>query len=244
MLQESKISILVPMSPIKSHPDISIISHTIETIRFHFPTAALHIMMDGVRAEQESYRENYEKAQASLRRRMDGANTRFWTFDKQTHQVGMTREVLKHIETPLIMFVEQDMPIVINEPIEFEGILKLVLGGRLNLMRLMHEAFPLACHEHLYRKVHVVEGIRFRETMQWSQRPHVASTDFYRKILDAHFSLDANSMIEDCMHGVAQDHEWEYTKMAVYLPNDRDAKRTYHTDGREGDKKYDELYTY
>jgi hypothetical protein len=108
----------------------------------------------------------------------------------------------------------------------------------------MHEAFPLACHEHLYRKILHIGGIRLRETLQWSQRPHVASTDFYRMILREHFSPDAVTMIEDRMHGACQDHDWDYSKMMIYLPNDTNCKRVYHTDGREGDAKYDDRYTF
>ncbi len=241
MLQEDKISILVPVSPIKSHPDVSIVTHTLATIRFHFPKAAIWILMDGVRAEQEEYRERYEKAKATLRARAD-KNTHFIEFEKQTHQVGMTRAALDVITTPLIFFVEQDMPIVIDEPIEWDAIIAAVYGGQYNLVRLMHEAFPLACHEHLMLKVQYAAGARFRQTIQWSQRPHVARADFYREMLAAHFSPEANTFIEDRMHGAAQDHGWDYTKMAVYLPNDTNCKRAYHTDGREGDTKFDMVF--
>jgi hypothetical protein len=243
MLQEDRISILVPTSPIKSHPDSSIIDHTIATIRFHFPKAALWIMMDGVRAEQEEYRARYEEFKLRMRRKAD-EHTHFLEFDKQTHQVGMTRKALEVITTPLILFVEQDMPMVTDEKIEWEGIMSAIINGQFNLIRLMHEAFPLSCHEHLMGKIVYVGGVRLRQTIQWSQRPHVASADFYRMILAEHFSPDANSMIEDRMHGAVQDREWDYSKLAVYLPNDTNCKRAYHTDGREGDLKFDDQYKF
>jgi hypothetical protein len=240
MLQEDKISILVLASPIKSHPDTSIIKHTIATVRFHFPTAALYVLMDGVRAEQYEYTERYTEFKNRLRSELaHDVNIKFVEFEHQTHQVGMTRAALDIITTPLIFFVEQDMPIVIDEPIEWVGIMGAVLDGTFNLVRLMHEAFPLACHEHLMGKILYFAGVRFRKTIQWSQRPHVANADFYRKMLAAHFSPGANTFIEDRMHGAAQDFPWEYTKMAVYLPNDKNCKRAYHTDGREGDTKFD-----
>ena len=243
MLQEDRISILMPVSPIKSHPSTAIVDHTIATVRFHFPKAALYVMCDGVRAEQEDYRERYDEFKARLRAKVD-ENTHIVEFEKHMHQVGMTRALLAKIETPLILFVEQDMPLVIDEPIEWPEIMGAVLAGEANLIRLMHEAFPLACHEHLMGKIFYYNGARFRKTIQWSQRPHVASSDFYRKILDAHFSPEAITMIEDRMHGAAQDHPWEYTKMAIYLPNDKNCKRVYHTDGREGDEKFDDRYTF
>src|SRR5271155_3826387 len=177
MLQEDKISILVLTSPIKSHPDTSIIKHTIATVRFHFPTAALYVLMDGVRAEQYEYTERYTAFKTSLRAELaHDANIHFLEFSHQTHQVGMTRFALENaVTTPLIFFVEQDMPIVIDEPIEWVGIMGAVLGGTFNLVRLMHEAFPLACHEHLMGKIIYFADTRFRKTIQWSQRPHVAN---------------------------------------------------------------------
>ena len=243
MIQEDRISILIPVSPIKSHPSTAIVDHTIATVRFHFHTAAIYIMMDGVRPEQKEYQERYDEFKTRLKANAD-ANTHFVEFDEHMHQVGMTCVTLGIVKTPLIFFVEQDMPLVIDEPIEWEGILGCVLSHEANIVRLMHEAFPLACHEHLMGKVFYYGGVRFRKTIQWSQRPHVADAEFYRTILNAHFSADAVTMIEDRMHGAAQDHGWEYTKMAIYLPNDKNCKRVYHTDGREGDAKYDDRYTF
>jgi hypothetical protein len=243
MLQEDRISILVPVSPIKSHPDTSIVDHTIATIRYHLPTAMMYLMMDGVRPEQEDYRERYTEFKRRLRNKSD-ENTHFLEFETHKHQVGMTRAALDIITTPLIFFVEQDMPLVIDEKIEWPEIMGCVMSGTANLVRFMHEANPLACHEHLYGKIFHFAGARFRETIQWSQRPHVASADFYRMILQNHFSPEAITMIEDRMHGAVQDREWAYSKLAVYLPNDTNCKRAYHTDGREGDRKYDDQYTF
>lgn len=240
MILEDRITVLVPISPIKSHPDISIVSHTVATIRFWFKTARIILMMDGVRAEQEEYRGRYEEAKARMKAHFEhDGNVAFMEFDKHTHQVGMTRTALASITTPLVLFVEQDMPITIDEPIEWEGIMGAVLSQNYYMVRLMHEAAPLAVHEHLMGKVQYVGGVRFRQTIQWSQRPHVASTEWYRRMLNNHFSPDANTFIEDRMHGAAQDRPWDYTRMAVYLPNDINAKRAYHTDGREGDTKFD-----
>ena len=199
--------------------------------------------MDGVRAEQEDYRERYTEFKTRLRAKFEGdAKTEFVEFETHKHQVGMTRAALEIVTTPLIFFVEQDMPIVIDEPIEWDSIIAAVAGGQYNLVRLMHEAFPLAVHEHLMGRVQHIAGARFRQTIQWSQRPHIADVGFYKRMLEAHFSPEANTFIEDRLHGAAQDFPWDYTKMAVYLPNDTNCKRAYHTDGREGDTKFDMVF--
>src|ERR1700679_3656640 len=118
MSQKDKVTVLVLTSPIKSHPDTSIICHTIATCRFHFPDSRLVVLMDGVRAEQEEYRERYTEFKSRLRAKFAGDDkTEFVEFDKHMHQVGMTRFALNEVvKTPLIFFVEQDMPIVIDEP--------------------------------------------------------------------------------------------------------------------------------
>lgn len=241
---DDNITILIPTSPIKSHPDTSILSFVLDSCRFHFPTARILVMADGLRREQESYRERYDQYKDRLRT----ASTTVWRnvqileFPEHAHQVGMTREALKSITTPMMLFVEHDTPIVTDEPIEWTGIAMAIMDGTSNMVRLLHEAHILEAHKHLTLETITHNGVRFTKTLQWSQRPHLAKTDFYRDILKVHFSENADSMIEDRMHGACQDQPWEYSKMLIYNPNDRNIKRSYHTDGRDGDEKYDMVF--
>ena len=239
---DDKITILIPTSPIKSHPDTRIISFVVDSCRFHFPTAQILIMVDGLRREQEEYRERYDeyKNHLSSKCTAEWRNVYALRFGEHMHQVGMTREALRVlVNTPLILFVEHDTPIVTDEPIEWEPIMNTCLDGTANMVRLLHEAQILKAHSHLTLDTITHNGIRLTKTLQWSQRPHVARTDFYKKMLEENFSENANSMIEDRMHGACQDQEWSYSKMMIYNPNDTNIKRSYHTDGREGDEKFD-----
>lgn len=234
MSLKDNVTILMPVSPIKSHPDTSIIDNTIASCRFHFPKAKIIIMSDGLREEQESYRERYEEFRFRLSKKLD-ENTELMEFESHKHQVAMTRAAMEKVTTPVILFVEHDTPIVTDALIEWDGIIQAVMGGAVHSVRLLNEAYMLECHEHLMGDMMHVAGVRLRKTMQWSQRPHAASAERYRFWLGEHFSPEADIFIEHGMHGVAQDHDWDYTKLTIYCPNDINIKRSYHTDGRDGD---------
>ena len=84
----------------------------------------------------------------------------------------------------------------------------------------------------------------FQKTVQWSQRPHLASTDMYKVIMSL-FSNDANCFIEDFIHGVLQDiwneqgiEGWKKWKVHIYHP-EGSIKRSYNLDGRKDDIKFD-----
>lgn len=238
---DTEVTILIPTSPVKSHPDTGIIDHVIASCRFHFPTARIIIMMDGVRREQEEYRVNYMGYCAMLKEKYK-KDFGFVESVPQIHQVALTRWALEGVSTPFILFVEHDTPIVTDEPVEWNGIFDTVRDGTANSIRLLHEAHILEAHKSLTLETITHAGIRLTKTLQWSQRPHLARADFYRTMLKQHFSSGANTFIEDKMHSVAQTHPWEYCKLMIYNPNDTNIKRSYHTDGREGDKKFDMVF--
>jgi hypothetical protein len=91
----------------------------------------------------------------------------------------------------------------------------------------------------------------FIDTSQWSQRPHIASTAYYRRILDSHFTADAKCFIEDRMYGILEEAEridgyqgWVQHRVHIYDPGNGNMKRSYHTDGRAGESKYDDTQVY
>jgi hypothetical protein len=86
----------------------------------------------------------------------------------------------------------------------------------------------------------------FLKTFQWSQRPHLISTPYFEKILEANFSKDAICFIEDKMHGVIQSDVskhglagWNQHRIYIYHP-EGNIKRSYHLDGRAGEAKWDD----
>jgi hypothetical protein len=239
------ITAVVPVSPIKSHPDTAILEETVASIRHHLPDCEIILTFDGVRAEQESRRGDYEEA---IRKTLWlakgwGAVCPF-VFDQHLHQTGMMRRIIDEIRTDLLLYVESDTPLVTDECINFHMVEDFILTGGAELVRFHHEAVIPDAHRHM---IHSDENSDlFVRTSQWSQRPHAASVAFYRRVMDC-FTPDANSFIEDKMHSICSEaykldgmSGWRQWPLSIYNPGlGTNMKRSYHTDGRAGEEKYE-----
>jgi len=244
------ITVIIPVSPIPSHPTTTILSKTLESVRHWLPTAEIMLCFDGVRPEQERLRRRYEQHIFDALELADWkwGNVCPFVFDEHLHQTGMLRKVIDDIRTPLMMFVEQDTPLVTDEPIDFDAITDPILSGVSNMVRLHHEALILPDHEHM---VHGQEpDTMLLRTSQWSQRPHIASVAYYRRILDNYFTKHTKSFVEDKMHGVLDQAYrvdglagWLQHRVHIYNPG-ANMKRSYHTDGRAGDPKWDDTQVF
>lgn len=252
------ITAVVPISPIPSHPDTTILQTTLDSIRHHLPDAEVILTFDGVRPEQEDRRADYEE---HIRRALWLADHHYGNmlplvFDRHLHQVGMMRAALPKIDTTQLLYVEADAPLVTDEWIDFSGICDFIASGRSNLVRLHHEAVIPQAHEHMmHGRTHWGSKLSgettFVITSQWSQRPHVASKAFYRRIMDGCFTPDAKSFIEDKMHGVVDEafnidgiYGWDQYRLHIWDPDNGNMKRTYHLDGRAGGPKFDDAQVY
>lgn len=245
---QDDITVIMVTSPIPSHPSTEIITKTIESVRFHLPDAEILLMCDGVRPEQEDRRSDYDEY---LRRLLwlcahEWDNVVPFLAPEHRHQVGLTRDALEMVRTPAVLFVEHDTPLW-PDPIDWNGCLQAVQSGEADLVRFHHETRVLPDHEHLMldTEPNELHGAPMLRTIQWSQRPHLASTGFYREILAAHFSEDCRTMIEDVMHAVVQnaynDHGlagWQQFRLWMYAP-EGSIERSYHLDGRQSDPKFD-----
>lgn len=235
------------MSAIPSHPSTEILDCTLDSVRHHLPESEIILTFDGIREQQEDRRADYEEF---IRRMLWRADKHYGNicpliFDNHTHQVGMARTALEYIRTPLLMYAEQDTPLVTDYEIDFDMIAAFIMGGRSNVVRLHHEAVIPVEHELM---IHGMEpDLPFLRTSQWSQRPHVASVAYYRRMLKESFSPEARSFIEDKHHGIVAEaflldgiNGWNQHKVHIFAP-EGPIKRSYHTDGRAGGRKYDEL---
>lgn len=247
------ITIIVPTSIIPSHPDTSMIEHTIADIRTQLPDSEIIITIDGLRAQQSDRAADYQEY---IRRLLWLCNHE-WTnvlpvvFEEHMHQASMARESLKLVKTPLILYVEHDAPITPDREFEWSSLIYLVLNGTANVIRFCHEELILPDYKHMMldeKPQRPFNWVNMMRTMQWSQRPHLASTAFYRQMIDTHFNPDSKTMIEDVMHGVVHSHVeregemgWNLWRLWIYCP-DSDSlgiKRSYHLDGRGADPKFD-----
>lgn len=238
-----KITVLIPTSPSYLHPSTEMISTTISSIRSRLKTCEIMIMIDGVREEQGDYVERYN---AYIRELLWLCNN-VWEnvlpvlFEEHTHQSSMTKYTLEKVRTPTILFVEHDTPL--NGDIDFESIVSVIEDDILDVVRLHHETQIGSYHEHLMLNKEPLSygNAQFRRTVQWSQRPHVAGTNYYKHILETHFSKNSKAMIEDKMHSVAQVDPWDENRIAVYY-HEGNIQHSLNLDGRGPDEKYSQVF--
>lgn len=245
------IHVLISTSPSPLHPDTSMLEETISSVRAHpgLSNAWITVMADGVRPEQTDLADDYYR----YVRRVAWKANNVWErvhlhyTDTWLHQAGTCREALSQVTAPLILFMEHDTPFN-DRPIDWTACASLVASGMLDVMRFHHEETIPDEHEHMivHDIRHLWDEYGVIPTCQWSQRPHLARTDWYRNMLRTHFSDDSRTMIEDRMHGFA--HEaflrrgltgWAEYKIGIYAPNPNHLCRTLHTDGRRDQPKFD-----
>jgi hypothetical protein len=248
------ITVLIPSSPISAHPDTSMIEQTIQDVRAELPDSEVIIMLDGVRPEQEDRREAYEEYKRQLLWLVNFKwhNVLPIIFNEHTHQAAMTREALRQVATPTILFVEHDAPITPDHDFDWQTLTDVILQGDANVIRFHHEAGVLPEHEYLMLgPVEPIQGktsgreVPLRKTAQWSQRPHLTSTAFYRQMIKNYFNPKSRTMIEDVIHGAVIEScrkdsvmGWYNWRLWIYTP-EGNIKRGYHLDGRGGDPKFD-----
>lgn len=243
------ITVIIPSSPIKDHPSTEMIERTIRDIRTQLPHCEILITVDGIRKEQEHYREYYEEYKRKLLwlSNFEWSNVLPIIHDNHMHQAKMARDVIQYIKTPCLLYVEHDTSLCPDREYEWDKQINMILSGQANIIRFHHEALVLPEHEHLMMSdTEEHFGTHFRKTQQWSQRPHLASVTFYKKTLRRYFNPESLTMIEDVLHGSLQDAcqpdgmmGWYDWRVWMYTPQNQDIKRSYTVDGRQDDPKFD-----
>lgn len=232
------ITVVTPVSPIPTHPDTTVLETTVESVRHHLPDAELMLLFDGVREEQNHLVDAYHQHIADVLKL--GWKLSPFLFAHHTHQVGMLRNVIDDITTPLVMFVEQDTPLLTDRFIEWDVITDWLMSGRSNCIRLYHEEAVPEPHQYL---MHGMDTGPFLKTAQYSARPHIATVAQYRKWL-TEFTPHANTFLEDKLHSVVQEsvkHQgWESQKVHIYAPHDVGWRRSSHLNGRGAEPKFEE----
>ena len=240
---DEQVTVVVPSSPIPRHPDTGILETTIESIRYHFPDAEIILTFDGLSTDTLPRHDDYEEYIRRALWRADrswGAVCPFVHTEHQ-HQSLMMRQALNEIRTPLILYVEHDAPLVTDEVILWSPVYQALHSGEANLVRFHHEAHIPTEHEHMmHGRITVDDGLPLIRTSQWSQRPHLATTAFYERIMESYFPWSDRVFIEDRMHGIVDQAYrrhgllgWEQFRLYISAPEGNNIKRSYHSDGRK-----------
>jgi len=236
-----EITAVVCTSPIKSHPDTSILETTIKSIRHHLPKSEIIITFDGVREENKDWTDRYNEFKNKMLWKClhEYTNVLPIIFQEHQHQSGMMNSVISEIKTPLLLYVEGDAPLVTDERIDFKKCVEFIMGGEANTIRFHHEGVIPVEHHHLMLKT----KDKFLQTIQWSQRPMLSSVAYYRDVVLP--NVPDKSFIEDTFHSVVQQDYyndgmigWYRHRLWIYIPNEKNIKRSYHLDGRNGGKKF------
>jgi len=240
------ITAVIVTSPTPSHPSTTIIEETIASIQERLPGAEIHILIDGVREEQSDRADDYWEYARRLCGLVNADPTIVpYVHTEHQHQSGMFRHALNRIKTPYVMFVEHDTPLVGD--INFDFVLSVMEHDEVASMRFHHDTTIHDSSAHLYLETEGTDEQPYLRTVQWSQRPHVAHTAWYRDLMATYFGWGSLTMIEDVMHGAVQHaytgnrtalrKGWQKWRLAVWAP-EANIKRSGHLDGRQGDPKY------
>lgn len=225
-----RLTAVVTVSPIDPERQHQILG---ETLRSLPAGVEVIVAFDGVRPEDEALRAGYERfVESMLDTIRDVPNVVPYIPTGWRHQAQLTAEALSGVVTPCLLFVEHDTPIVGEIP--WEALCDVVEGTPVDVVRLHHEnRIPV---EHTYLMDGIVEhaGVGLQMTRQWSQRPHVACTDWYRRMLATHFGPDDRTMIEDALYGWVEAGN---AQVGIYHP-DGGIRRSTHLDGRGGHEKH------
>jgi hypothetical protein len=162
----------------------------------------------------------------------------------------MVTKTLPEVTTPLVLFNEADVSLT-RDPIEWDGIKEAILSGQANVVRFHHEKLVLEPHEHLMvGPVEQVCGVPMRKTIQWSGRDHLASTAFYRQMLDQYSREEARAFIEHQVYGkLIEDYErdgllgWQSRwRVWMYHPESPHIQRSWDQNGRQGDPVVESVF--
>lgn len=237
---DKNITVILPVSAMPSHPSSEVVDQTLASIRERLPESEIIMMFDAVPTTLMHLKANYELFTQQMLWKINNEleNVTPLVFSDHSHQSLMTKEALKLVRTPMILWSEQDTPL--HNDIPFDKVGEVVLTGYANVVRFHHEASIPPDHESLMLDHSPIDilGAPFLRTTQWSGRPHLAATNFYREIANEYWD-DQPRFIEHIMYGVVVDGSYDKFRLHIYAP-DGTLVRSKHLDGRRyGADHYD-----
>jgi len=240
---DDRVTVIVTSSPVPVHPCTDHIEQVVASIREQLPTAEVVIICDGVRLEQEDRKADYEEY---VRRLLwlcnyEWSNVLPVVLDEWQHQANATRAALELVETPLVLFMEHDTPLV--GEIDWGGLCGFASGALADVVQFHENTGIHPDHESVMvdQDTVVIEGVPVRRIAAWWQRPHLAKTSLYRDRIMPLFTEQSRTMIEDPLYPVVWSdytaNGWGNWKLWAYTP-EGNMRRSGHLDSRGDDPKY------
>lgn len=235
------ITIIIPTSVLPSHPSTEIIDQTIRDVRAQLPESEIIMQIDGLRSEQQDRKKAYDEYKTKVLWKClhEWDNVVPFVFDELHHQTDMLKATIDQVNTPMLLYVEGDAPLTPDRAIDWDKCKDMIYSGKANTIRFHHEDVIPDAHKNLMLSA-PLDG--FVKTIQWSQRPHLSSTLYYKDTVIP--TLPEKTFIEDSYHGIVMndwyDHGtigWNKHRLWIYHPK-KGIKRSYTTDGRAGTRKY------
>lgn len=213
-------------SPMPSCPKTFIIDETIASVRERMPDEKILVLVDGFREGQGCSEEDY----AEYRKRVTEKYNSTIVFDSWQHQSGMMRKALGVVDTPFLLFMENDVPLTGEIPVG--KLLKILERDDVNSVRMFHYERVHPDHQYMFGNPRDVDGVPMMPTYQFSARPHFAKVEYYRKIMREYFKPNDHEFIEEVMHPICRNDNWtNWHKLWVYAPG-TNFIRSLHSDGR------------
>lgn len=227
---DNDVTVLIPTSSIPRHPDTSMIDEVIASVRYWFPESWIMLLADGLRPEFADRESQYVEYLNRLQETADD-HTIIRLFSRgHLHQTTMIINTLPNVVSPLILFCEHDIGLLTDRPIDWQMMADAIRSNRCDLVRLMltEDVHPL--HEYLYLPP-MPDLPHLRPQRQWSGWTHLASTDYYRRLLTG-FDTRAKMTVERYVVRLIESQPWDRNRLTSYVPDPQHAKRIYHLDGR------------
>lgn len=237
---KDQITVIIPICAIPSHPGGEVLEEVLLQIRNRLPDVEIILMFDATSQTLMHLKDRYEQYKTEMLWKINNEmeNVTPLIFSEHRHQSQMTIKALERVRTPLILWSEQDTPL--HNTIPFEQLTKVLDAGYANSIRFSHEASVLPEHKSLFLDEEPIDilGVPLLRTKQWSGRPQLVRTDFYRTIANKYWD-DVPRFIEHIMYGVCVEGDFDEFRLHLYAPPDTYVTSK-HTDGRRhGAESYD-----
>lgn len=243
-----QITVLVTTSPVATGLATDALATTVQSVlKYDVGDCRLFVGADGVRPAQRDCRHIYESTLWAIHAGFHVKPLGYWG-----HQANVLRMLLKHVTTPLVLFLEHDTPLT-GDPIDWQGCADTILDGELDAIRFHYHPSIRPDQKHLTidPDPRPDRRIPYLRTAQWSQRPHLARTDWYRDIIATYFARSSRCHVEDVMQAVVRNawatdgmDGWDRYRLGIYADPEPTMQRSTHLDARAGSPKLGQTFAY